>query len=185
MNSLFKKLCCISAKLLLINTNQWERLRLFLVCFSTLKYSARKAKTPVIPYHWYQQWPSKIKSCYILYMRVLYILHTVQMYSYIKFSYRHTFKVVFVRCLLHCQQEASTWKVRICLAQNSYASLASHIILFLFPRELKSAPWQCPWKRGHLLQQFKRGQTLLKAHRVQGVASHRCHGLAGVKSTGV
>lgn len=55
----------------------------------------------------------------------IYYTHLIYIYSYIKFSYRHTFLVLFVRCWLHFQQEASKSKTRIRLWRILCKGLAS------------------------------------------------------------
>ena len=137
------------------------------MCFSTLSHTSVRQKrakpphnlVPVYSYRLYQQRPSKMKSfTYCICTYCIYYTHLIYIYSYIKFSYRHTFLVLFVRCWLHFQQEASTWKGRNPSSSGFLWNVSRHV-----------ASRHCFHTRSNVLDKeacwssFKGGQTLLKS----------------------
>lgn len=97
-------------------------------------------------------------------MHVLYILHTFNIYSYIKFSYRHTFLVLSVRCWLHFQQGGFDTEGKSLVFSSG----------FLRRKKKSEAGAASPSPRPHALSPSRRSRfgrrpdTLLKAHGVQG-----------------
>lgn len=68
-------------------------------------------------------------------------------------------------------------------SQDSYESLAPCGVPILFHTRSSQSRGDVLEKQRGPLWQFKEGQTLLKAHGVQGAESRRCHELTGVTAS--
>lgn len=156
-----KKLRCMSSKLLLTERSWWGRLPWLLPLphryFSTLTCLSPTESGPCLPISLVPTATLKaeIIFTYCICTYCIYYTHLIYIYSYIKFSYRHTFLVLFVRCWLHFQQEASKWKIRICLPRIP-TKVLHHAASCHCSTRVQSVPWRCSWKGRGLLEQFKR-----------------------------